>query len=361
MGVAPVAAAPLSPSPPPRAQRPNRCLPDGPPKARPPAKLHEAATCVDHRRAEAALARKIIKAYDRTVKGSVVEVSFGCDPLVSDLEEIVVESGYGHGGNLELWRLTRNKEDTDYNALGLGLVGYFRSSAEGGSPVRLFRGRISERALTPALSLARPALTLNVRELEPPPLPNGLWGRSFSTSSGNFHHFLRMTDGQHRLTRHYTGYPNSGGQPRYLGVQAAMAALHPLLEKVALDTKPITADERDFFVRSFLAAARRFEDEYAWWVRERYVTLAEHLGTPELVPALVEVIENALAEADREKDEAQKKTTLERRLEHPLAAVARITGWDPRKDDAGVARSPAAAAREVITECGGARGRFSDR
>ena len=328
-------------------------MPDGPPKARAAAKIYEADTCVDHRRAEARIAKQIVKDFDRSVTGSVVDVSFGCDPFTTDVDEIVIETGSGHGGGLELWRLRRESGGTDFDVLALANHGYYAAVKEGASPVRIRRGRIAEPALSKALATARPALTVRIREIEPPPPPNGMWGRSFSTSSGNFHLYFRLEGGSHELVRHFTGYPGSSSQPRYLGLQAAWAALHPLLDKIPHEASAASADEREFFVRSFLRAAPRFDEPFAWWVRERYVALAEHLGTPELVPALVRVVESGLREGERESSDEQKKTVWKRRLEQPVATLARLTGWDPRQDDGGAPRDLVAAAREALTECRG--------
>lgn len=348
--VPPVAAAPEPTSaPPPRADGPNRCLPSALPK-RTARKLYTPSTCADHKKAEAAIARKLAKDYDRSIKGSTVDVSFGCDPLTSDLEELVIETGYGHGGNLEVWRIKADKDGQSYEVLALGHAGYYRPK-EPGDTVQIGRGRFTKAQLEKALSTARPALTAIVRELEPPPLPNVFSGRSFSTSSGNFHHYFRLFDGMHELERHFTGYPGSGDQPRYVGLQLAMEALRPLLDGVKLEADRASADERDFFVTSFLAAAPRFDDDFAWWVRDRYVRMASELGTPELVPALVEVLAHGLAEGDRETDEVRKKEVHERRLADPIATLVKITGWDPQKDETGAVRPTAAVAKDMLTEC----------
>lgn len=347
--VLPVEAA--SPAPPARRRGPNRCLPDGLPKPRSAAKVYAADTCVDHRRAERTLARALAKEFDPSVTGSAVDVSFDCDPLTGELEEIVLETGSGHGGNLEIWRLQRKSGQADFDVLGIGNVGYWARAREGEPPLRIGRGRIAGPALERALATVRPALTARIRELEPPPPPGGMWGRKFSTSSGNFHLYFRLSDGMHELSRHFTGYPGSSAQPQYLGLEAANAAIAPLLEKIPLGADGPSADERDFFVRAFLRAVPRFDDDFAWWVRDRYVALAEHLGTTELVPALVGVLESGLGEGERETDPQRRKGVLERRLEQPLATLARLTSWDPRKDDRGAPRDLAAVAREVVAEC----------
>lgn len=347
--VAPEAASrgPAPARPPP----PNRCWPDPPPKPRAATRVSAHDTCADHRLAEARLAKKIAKQYDRTVTGSVVDVTFGCDPLTSEVEEVIAETGSGHGGGLELWRARRKSGEPDFEVVGLGNHGYYSHRPEGQSPVRIARGKISAALLDKALGTARPALTFQIREIEPPPPPNGMWGRSFSTSSGNFHLFFQLSDGAHQLSRHYTGYPGSSDQPRYLGLQEAWAALGPVLEALPLGPGEASADERDFFVTAFLRAAPRFDDDFAWWVRDRYVALAEYLGTRELVPVLLGVLESGLAEGQSQATDERQREVWKRRLEQPLATLSRITGWDPRRDDAGQERDLVAVAREVLAEC----------
>ncbi len=347
--VAPEAA--IASPPPARPVGANRCWPDTPPKSRAAPKVYAADTCADHRQAEVRLAKELAKQYDHTVTGSVVDVTFACDPLTSEVEELVVETGSGHGGGLELWRARRKSGEASFEVLGIGNHGYYSPASKGQAPVRIARGMISASVLDKALGKARPALTARVRELEPPPPPNGIWGRSFSTSSGNFHLDFRLSDGMHELARHFTGYPGSSDQPRYLGLQAAWAAVGPLLEKLPFEPAEATADERDFFVTSFLRAAPRFDDDFAWWVRDRYVALAEHLGSRELVAALLGVLASGLREGEAQPSDDRRREVAKRRLEQPLATLARLTGWDPRKDDAGQERDLVAVAREVLAEC----------
>lgn len=341
-------AAPAPEAPPPRAERPNRCLPNGLPKPRVPKKIYAGDTCVDHRKAEAVLSRKLAKQYRRGMDGSSVDVAFGCDPLTQGVEEVVIESGYGHGGGLALHRLRRTEDDSAFDIVSLVLPGYLSA---GERAPQIGGGRIDVRAFSAAFDTAQPALTAIIRELEPPPKPNAILGRSFSVSSSDFHVYFRLSDGMHQLVRHYTGYESSSNQYEYLGLREALAVVRPLLDAVHLEAREPTAEERDFFVESFLTASSRFEDDFAWWVRDRYVTMSEGLGTPELVPALARVVENGLAEAAKETDPIRRKEVLERRMEGPLAAFARQSGWDPRKDDAGAARDLDVVAHEVVDEC----------
>src|SRR5687767_6775252 len=51
-------------------------------------------------------------------KGGKPEVKFSCDGLGPKIHEIVVETGGGHGGSLELWRAKR-RSDGKYDVRGI--------------------------------------------------------------------------------------------------------------------------------------------------------------------------------------------------------------------------------------------------
>ena len=101
----------LTPPAPTRRAGPNRCLPKGRVALPVVPEIHQSTTCVDQRRAEAKVERELKKKFQPTVKGSTVEVSFGCDPITFDVRQIHLEVGYGHGGHLGIWRLQREEDD----------------------------------------------------------------------------------------------------------------------------------------------------------------------------------------------------------------------------------------------------------
>ena len=346
----PLQATPLAP---PRKAGPNRCLPQGRLALPKPVELHAPGRCVDHRRQEARIARDLKKEFTPTAKGSQVEVSFGCDPLTFDVHQIHLEIGYGHGGHLALWRLQREKDDDkEYQILGivhrLTGGGYDKYTYEVASrfEARIGIGRVDAKAVAAALLKARPAMTARIRELQPPP-SGGLSMSSF-TSSGNFHHAIRILDSMpHVLEGRHTGYPSSGDQARYLGLVRAMGDLRPLIDKIDPQVVEPTPEQRKYFTERFVAASPRFEDEYAWWVRDRYVKLAGKLGGPELVPILVDVLRVRLAEVQKAKPEGG----ADRRLVDTVSALAGVTGWDARFNPDGSPRSPEKVAQEYIDEC----------
>ncbi|MEZ4442200.1 MAG: hypothetical protein R3B72_24110 [Polyangiaceae bacterium] len=80
------------------------------------------------------------------------------------------------------------------------------------------------------------------------------------------------------------------------------------------------------FASFFAAEAPHFDDQFNWWVKERYTALAEPLGTPALVPLLVE----------RLKPGTDRSTSDTR--DDALDALAKLLGADPRLDPAGKPR-----------------------
>jgi hypothetical protein len=320
-----------------------------------PVKTQAPSTCVDNRREEAILARVLVKDFQPTVNGGTVQVRFGCDPLTSDVNAIHLETGYGHGGYLALWRLTRESDTSaQFQVLGfehrLTGGGYDRYTYEVAArfEAKVLRGTVPAKTVLSALQTARPALTTAIRELEPPPTANVVFGRSSFFSSGNFHHAIEILDDlTNRLSGRYTGYPNGAEQHRYLGLTKAMAVLMPVVEKIEADDLAPSEKEREYFARRFLAAEPRFDDEYAWWVRDRYVRLSGRLGGPVLVPALVRALEKSVAEVRKAADPSVK----ERLLVDVLTALAKITGWDARFESDGTPRPVLQVAQEYLDEC----------
>src|SRR5687768_17531449 len=66
---------------------------------------------------EKSIADEIKKEYHPERSGKP-EVTFPCDGLGAKIHEIVVETGGGHGGSLELWRAKR-RTDGKYDARGI--------------------------------------------------------------------------------------------------------------------------------------------------------------------------------------------------------------------------------------------------
>jgi hypothetical protein len=263
------------------------------------------------RRANAKVAAAItaeIKKQFMPERGGKPEVKFPCDGLGPKIHEIVVETGGGHGGSLELWRAKR-RSDGKYDARGI----IYRGRGPASVPHRQAGGIVE----LPALDTVRAAMTATVREIVPPPKPGELGMHSSSGSSHDFHIMLRLVDDEGRVVeRRYTGYAGSGSQDTYLGLQIAEAALSPLTS-LAPNTAAADADDKQFFAASFNAAVPHFGDQFYWWVMERYVDLARFLGTPAIIGGLLTRL-TVTKPGDRSQTDAR---------EDAVDALAKITGW----------------------------------
>jgi hypothetical protein len=346
--IAPRAEALVAPR---RAAPPNRCLPNGLPAASKHTEPSPGATCRDHAPIERRLRALLTKDFQRSRNGRV-DVVFGCDP-VGEVTELSLETGYGHGGSLTLWRLRRPENGSTFDVLGVASDGWITAAtdAERATTVQVTRGVVTAQDLERALVTARPALTALVREVEPPPLPNSLGSYSMFHSSGNFHHFIRLQDDRnHALEASYTGYPHSDAQRLYVGLEVAHDAIVPLFENFEFEREAANQELREWFSAYVVRAWPRLEHSSAWWVRERLVILAAKAGEHTVVPMIVSQIERGLQEvaaapAERAADMA------ERYLPEPLTALHQVTGWDPRISATGIPLSLSDAGREAIAEC----------
>jgi hypothetical protein len=167
-------------------------------------------------------------------------------------------------------------------------------------------------------------------------------------SSGNFHHYVRVRDeSRHQIERTFAGYPGSSGQRDYLGLELAVAQLSPLVEKINFAPDQPRDEDKRLFVAMFLGAQTRLKARYAWWVHERYLKLAGHFGTSQILPAL---LDDLRANASASPVDANAST--ERLIETELELIAKLLGWDPRLDENGAKRPAKEVAREILRECG---------
>jgi hypothetical protein len=280
-------------------------------------------------------------------------VAFGCDPTVGELSELSFETGYGHGGSLVLWRLTRSQNRSAFDVLGVANDGWIAppSELDRKTTLQVARGVIAAQELERALVTARPALTAVVREVEPPPLHNSIGLHSMFHSSGDFHHLVLLRDNRdHELEASYTGYPSSDSQRLYVGLQIAHEALAPLFENFSFEREVASADLRQWFSAYVVSAWPRLQDSSAWWVRERLVVLSGKAGNTSTVPLIVSELERGLAEVAAAPPERAAQLA-ERYLPDPLTALQQVTGWDPRTLANGTPLSLSDSAREAVSEC----------
>ena len=291
----------------------------------------KAAPC--HRAAakiQKAIAAEIKKQYMPEHEGKP-EVKFPCDGLGAKVHEIVIETGGGHGGSLELWRAKR-RGDGKYDVRGI----VYRGHAITHTAAQIPHSQASGVVELPGLDKARAAMSATVREVVPPPKPGEIRGGSFASSSQDFHSVVRLVDDEGRvLERRYTGYVSSTSQDTFLGLQIAEAALAPITS-LAPGSAAADADDKRFFAASFNAAVRYFDEPFYWWVMERYVDMARFLGTPAVIGGLLTRL-TVTKPGDRSQTDAR---------ENAVDALAKITGWDAR-----TGKSIADAAKAYLATC----------
>ena len=326
-----VAPAPREPERPlPHA---SACFRNGRPKAVVLEKKEEFPFCAaidaaELARVEARL-RKEIVVYR---KPSKLVVDFGCDALTSSVGEVVLEDGSGHGGTLRIVRFERTPSSVDVHMIASS---HYFNAGTVISTARMGTADFDAMVVEARVAvLAKPHLI----PLSVPSNGFGL-GMSGSFSSNDFHLALALRDEEgHLVARHFTGYESSDAQEAILPMRMATERFEAALGSLAFTKEPApTDDDKALFVRQFLAAMNG--EHPFWWITERYVALAAELGTIDVVPTLVRIAQKkGDASADRTRPVA-------------LAAIAALTGWDPRVDERGKPRDLDAAAAAAANEC----------
>lgn len=279
---------------------------------------------------------RLTKRYTPGAPGDRLVVTFACDPLAGPPSEIVIEDGSGHGQNLTLVRLRRRGGTVE--ALRLAFQGESFHSGPGDA-FAVERGSVPASALDAILPAAR---ALVLARLEERPRGDDA-ARSGFFSSGDFHGLLRLQDAAgHVMERAFTGYPSSEEQFDSMPMAEIGELLFDLLDKkIRWAAAPIDADARAFFTWRYLAAGLTPPPGRAtWWVRERLVTMAETVGTPALIPSLLELSSTEDQDASVERTRAEAVTSL-----------AALTGFDVRKDAQGAARKIEEAAADYRRAC----------
>lgn len=263
---------------------------------------------------EKVLAPLIAKDFQPEHDKGTAEVKFSCDGLGAQITEIVVETGSGHGGTLSMWR-AKLRPDGAFDVRGLHHKG-----ASLGSRDTMDVGVMAGVVRLPDLDTARAATSSTIREVFPPPPPDTIGASSFGMSSNDFHLLIRFTDADGRvLERQYTGYESTGQQGAYLGLRVAEDALAPITALTPSEPA-IGAVDRALFAERFTAATAHFDDEFYWWVKESFVEMANSVGSRATIPGLVSRLHVTDAN-DRSQIDTRKNA---------LAALAAITGWDPK-------------------------------
>lgn len=276
---------------------------------------------------------RIQKDFHVTQKPSKLVIDFGCQETYGTVTSVVFEDGSGHGGSLRIVLLERLGQTVDVRSIA--------SSHYYNPGVALGTAQIALRDYESFIEHARVAMVAKPH-LVILSVPSQMFGGgSFRSSSNDFHRLLELVDEQGHVTeRAFTGYDSDSSQGTIIPVRLATDPLQALVDALPLTKHAAPTDEdKRLFTRRFVEAMKHAEDRYFWWVKERFVEDAALLGTIDAVPGLVAVAQHkGEASADRTRAPA-------------LAAIAAITGWDPRVDERGHPRSEDEAAAAAAREC----------
>ncbi|MDC0747156.1 hypothetical protein [Polyangium mundeleinium] len=331
----------------PESQKPNRCAKGGPfpPLSATPKPATEPKPLACRPKdpaAERSITADMRAQYKPTRPGSTVEVSFGCDGLEQPITKLVYEHGAGHGNQLEIVQISR----TDPAAASYDVIGIRESSPFVNNPkmppFQVLRAKIPTDAVAAKMPFVRAALHTTIRETLP---KSGLTGLAAFGSSSSMHVLVRLEDVAGRaVEKKFSDSIGSDGQGRYLPLQRAGAEIRQLVDKLSWQDGPASGDVLTLFEERFLASMVESAEPDAWWVRAAHLQLASLAGARSLVPSIVELLGAPRPEG--------RIDAWQRQQEVATAALAELTGWDPRKDEQGASRPIEAAARDFVAECG---------
>ncbi len=261
---------------------------------------------------EASVATDLKTRFQPASPGITLGVKLRCDGLDAPVDTVTFAHGAGHGFNLSLYRFSRDDERFVVRGMRYQEGGYIKRPPK----LTLVEGEVPSVDVDAVIAQARLALSADLTEVVPPPPPGTLGLRGFSSSSHDFHIAVELRTQRHRRQGRFSGYAGSSTQLKYLGLRLIEDALQPWLSKLTeLDREP-NDEDRALFADHFLHEAPHFDDDFNWWVKERYVAMAKTVGSRALIVPLVSRLKN-------QDDRSTKDTT-----DDALAAMLTITGWD---------------------------------
>lgn len=331
----------------PESQTPNRCAKGGPfppllAKPKPATEPKPLPCRAGDKVAESSVAAEMRAQFKPTRPGSTLDVSFGCDGLDQPIAKLVYERGAGHGSQLEIVQISRpDPAGASYDVIGIRASSPFVSKPKA-APFQIVRGKIPTDAVHARMPFVRAALQTTLREVLP---KSGLTGYASFGSSSTVHVLVRIEDAAGRsIEKKYSDAVNSDGQGQYLPLLRADAESRQLVDKLSWQDEPASGDVLELFEERFLAAMVESPTPDAWWVRAAHLELAGFAGARSLVPSLLELVGAPRPEG--------RSDGWQRDQEAAMEALAKLTGWDPRKDAKGATRPSDAAARDFVAECG---------
>ncbi|MCC6559076.1 MAG: hypothetical protein IT372_39635 [Polyangiaceae bacterium] len=338
-GIAKTAATSDAPATEGRAAAPRRARRCGlvdvppPPPAPPPAGCNPPAPAIAR-----AVTARLARAYEPERVGGKPVVTFACDGLGPEIASAFIT--IDTGSDLDLWHVTREAESRRYAARGIRFDDpLFDLPREPGDPdYRVSTAVLDRSTFEPRLSEVRAALAAEIREEAPPDAPHR--PRTVRLCGSTYWSIVLVDTEGRRLVKTMNVGPGPGLPESLPGIRIAQEGLAPVTA-LPWERGAPTDDDHAFFSARFNESMPAFDEEPH--VMAGFVSLARYFGDAAIIPGL---IARLTPRSPARRELAARDDALE--------ALARITGWDARRDEQGRARSPELAAAAILEECSAA-------
>jgi hypothetical protein len=315
-------------------------------RARAPALVRSSAECVGATGIEGELEPLLVSAVRETDPGLLVHVRFPCVTVRAEPQRVLAVVVSGHGGLAHVLGIERADGD-GFRMRSLRVASGGGPDGAAAGPVEASGGTLPGAAVRSVFDRLRTALAAQVtserhapasrRDVELGPIGIGSDQRSLE---------LTLTDARSALAaRAWQGRGGTIGAEERVVLELAWQELAGATSERSARVDP-GAEHRALLADAWLSNVGGFVRP--WYVTRALLVLAAHVGSPDLVPSLVEQLGPAAARAvagPSANAEAQRLA---------VDALASITGQDLRLDGNGNARPLADVVADYRRECGAA-------
>lgn len=252
---------------------------------------------------------------DSTVRALLAEtdtfgVEWGPAVAVDASAELEVGSGYGHGGDLTLYRFRPAGEAVEVLAISLdeGREQYHSTWPPDVVPVTVSRAVMDAGAYRALLDRLAAVAGATIRAKPT---------NSYASSSGNFWAFvLHPSSAEPTIRAEYVGYPSTRREPELVRPRAMATLVWRAVQALRFEEAPLDQDERAWASARLVRDIRRLQGEdFAWWVVERSIRLVGVVGDASALPELRRLLDG---------------DPRGRRVYNAINAITRLVGVDVR-------------------------------
>jgi len=240
-------------------------------------------------------------------------VTWGETPPFAEDAELEIGDGGGHGFTLGWVRLRPSKDGVDVLSIRLKeeRKPYNSTWPLDTAPVVVQSARMKTEAYKALLQDLAVVNAATVKETEK---------RESVSSSLDFWVHTRLTaDKKTLLDLNWAGYWGSANECKFAKPQAAMTLAREAVESLDFKDHKLTDNDRawasDKFTRDWKVMQ---DDDFAWWVRERYLIMIGVIGDAAALPTLRDLLSS------------QSKDSHDRKPYYAINAVTRLTKKDVR-------------------------------